>query len=421
MFRYQDILDAEIEITRCLLNTVSNDGSWGTADFSDWGPIITVLAVEHLLRCGYTIDDEWVSDAIASERFSIRKSIHYITEKIHEDGSFGADFWDTCRFGCVIIEQKLQSFVEYHKVHNYIVDYVKSGKLQTLSNQVGSHSDWSGPGTYAVCAKFLFLAGDRDLGNEVLSEAIKMQQHNGCFTGKKTKTGDYKIHPIWHTAQMLMVLMKTPYANNGELIDRIVQWIELAQSDNGEYDDFGQIGIYYTAYAILAMQCIPSQPSAHLDAAVLFLLSQNRNGKYGDCGGTVMVADAFGHLLQPNDLSSISASIRMSDAKSIWEENKTLRSEIENLKKENDELENKLSSADIILSKKDAWKLGIWVAIIIFLLGIIAPIIINVVTDKINQPSQVETQSAGSQLPIESVPSVSNLSNENASSSNNGR
>lgn len=390
MIPYQEVLNAEIEITKFLLQTVSSDGSWATADFSDWGPVITVLAVEHLLRCGVTLEDEWVLESDSSSRFSLRKSIEYLNKNIHEDGSFGADFWDTCRFGCVIIEQNLKEFFPYQAIHDYIVDFAKSDKLQKLSSEIGPSSDWSGPGTFAMCANFLFLSDDRDLGNEVLTEALKMKQSNGCFTGKKNKTGDNKIHPIWHTAQMLMALMKSSFANNEELINCIISWIEQAEGENGEYDDFGQVSIYYTSYAVLAMQSIPSQPSSHLEAAIRFLLSQNRKGKYGDCGGSVMVADALRRQLQPNDLSSIFSFIRMSDAKMIWEKNIDLQRQIDEFKEKITEYERKYSGADIVLSKKDVWIIGIWITVVVLLLGIIAPIIINIVSTKSNELQKEE-------------------------------
>ena len=96
MVNHQNVYTAVTQITEYILNSVSPEGSWGTTDYTDWGPIITVLNVEHLLKCGLSVNEEWtiIKDDKTSQ-CSIEKCIEYLSKIVHDDGSFGVDFWDT--------------------------------------------------------------------------------------------------------------------------------------------------------------------------------------------------------------------------------------------------------------------------------------------------------------------------------------
>ncbi len=249
MATYQTVYNTVVEITEYILDSVSIEGSWGTIDYTDWGPIITALNVEHLLLCGIAIDDEWiVINGANTFHCSINTCLKYLSSKIHDNGSFGADFWDTCKLATIIIEHNLYDYFDYDKIHSYIIQFVNNGGLQVQANDYSQSAEWSGPGTYAACVYYLLCAGQRTLANSILSEAIAMQQGDGSFVGKKTRTGDNVIHPIWHTSQMLKVILKSSYHNNAEMVQKIYHWIESVQGSDGEYDDFGQFVTYITLH-----------------------------------------------------------------------------------------------------------------------------------------------------------------------------
>lgn len=373
------VYNSVIGITKYMLNSVSQDGSWGTTDYTNWGPIITALNIEHLLICGVPVDEEWVVvNGTNTYNCSIKKCIEYLSSAIHENGSFGADFWDTCKLATIIIEQNLYEYFDYDKIHSYIIQFINNGGLEVKANDYSESVEWSGPGTYAACIYYLFCAGERDLANTMLSEAIILQQSDGSFVGKKTRTGDNVIHPIWHTAQMLKVILKSSYNNDAEMVQKITHWIESVQGLEGEYDDFGQFVTYYTAYAALAFLELPQRPQPYTDRSIDYLLRKCKNGKVDDFGGTIMSAQAFDAYIGANDLITVFQTIQVSRSKELLLENKQLKNDIKILSKRIDEYDAKYKDADIILSKKEVWKWGIWFGLITLILGIIVPILINV-------------------------------------------
>ncbi len=380
MVTHQAVNNAVVEITQYMLNSVSQEGSWGTIDYTDWGPIISALNVEHLLHCGLSIEDTWtVQNDTNLYQCSIEKCLEYLSGQIHSDGSFGADFWDTCKLATIIVEQNLYSYFDYNKIHAYILQFIASGGLHTQADDYSQSAEWSGPGTYAACAYYLFCANEKDLANSVLSDAIALQQSDGSFVGKKTRTGDNVIHPIWHTAQMLRVILKSKYSNDADLVQKTTHWIESIQGDDGEYDDFGQFVTYYTAYAALAYLALPQRPQPHTDRSIGYLLRKTRNGKVDDFGGTIMTAQALSAYLNPNDLINVYQTIQISSAKKLLTENQQLKEEVKTLSAKIEEYDTKYKNADIVLSKKDAWKWGLWFGLITLILGIIVPILINLV------------------------------------------
>lgn len=399
MATHRMVYDTVVKITNYILNSVSEEGTWGTSDYTDWGPIITALNVEHLLLCGMAVEDEWtVVNGSNTFHCSIKKCLKYLSNIIHEDGSFGVDFWDTCKLATIIIKQNLYDYFDYNKIHSYIINFVQNGGLQVQANDFSQSTEWSGPGTYAACAHYLLSSQERDLANSVLLEAIKLQQNDGSFVGKKTRTGDNVIHPIWHTSQMLRVILNSCYSNNSDMIQKITHWIESVQGPNGEYDDFGQFVTYYTAYAAIAFLSLPQWPQPYTDYTIDYLLRKSQNGKVDDFGGTIMAAQAFDTYLPDNDLATVYQTIQISRAKELLQENRYLKEKNTILTTQINEYDSKYKDADIVLSKKDAWKLGIWFGLITLILGLLVPVLINVSVDALKNKEEKSTASTTSYM-----------------------
>lgn len=377
---YQTILNATVETTQYMLNSVSPDGSWGTVDYTDWGSIITALNVNHLLFCGLSVDEEWMvlSDQ-KSYSCSIKVCLGYLATQVHDDGSFGADFWDTCKLATLIVEHSLYEYFDYDKIKDYIIRFINDGGLEVSAFDYSKSVEWSGPGTYAACVNYLLRINERDLANSVLTAAISLQQPDGSFVGKKTRTGDNVIHPIWHTSQMLEVILKSGYSNNANLVDSIVQWIESVQGSSGEYDDFGQFVTYYTSYAALAFLKLGNRPQPYTDQAIDYLVAKSHNGKYDDFGGTIMVAMVYDAYLNPNDLRNVYQTIQLSQAKKLLVEVKLQKEQIAILSQKLEEYDEKYKDVDIAFSKKEIWKLGLWIGFLTMSLGIVVPVIVNVI------------------------------------------
>lgn len=391
MADHKQILDAVIETTQYMLNSVSEEGAWGVSDYSDWGPIITALIVEHLLLCGVPIDKEWtVINNSNTYQCSLKKCMNYLAGKIHDDGSFGADFWDTCKFAALIKEKHLEEYFEYEKVHSYIIQFVKGGGLRVQGDDYSQSAEWSGPGTYAACAHYLLRAGERDLADKVLSDAIAMQQSDGSFVGKKTRTGDNLIHPIWHTSQMLKTMLEFGSYDEGR-VKRIEDWIISVQCPDGQYDHFGQFITYYTAYAVLAYLALPKSPAPHTDLAIEYILKKSQNGKYDDFGGTIMAAQAFDAYLSEKVLKNVYQTIQISQANVLLLENNQLKDQTKALEEQVRAYDEKYKDADIILSKKDAWKLSVIFGTVTLILGLIVPVLINAAVAMITKKSEDST------------------------------
>lgn len=377
---YQAILDANIRITTHLLSNTSLTNTWGNNDNNEWEPIITALMVEHLLDCGFSVEDEWLSKDIYC---SVKDCIDYLDSNVHSDGSFGADFWDTCRLATIIIEHDLCNYFDYEKIKRYIIDYINDGKL-TVNNKDMSHAtDWSGPGTYAVCAQYLFNSGEKDLAKKVITEAIDLQHNDGSFTGKKSLTGDNVIHPVWHTAQMYQTMLKMGVGNNDQL-NSIISWIESVMEADGGYGILPGYSAYYTSYAAMAFQNSPVRRNYPREKTYQYLLEHELNSEIESDGGSVMALLAFDLFLGKDQISTIRERIELDNLKKLRLANNQLINQVNELKntikslsQTVDSYEKKYKDADIILSKRD----GFWISIIITLIGIIFPVIVNLIIE----------------------------------------
>ncbi len=123
-----------------------------------------------------------------------------------------------------------------------------------------------------------------------------------------------------------------------------------------------------------------SQP--YTDRSIDYLIRKSQKGKVDDFGGTIMAAQVFDAYLNANDLIAVYQTIQISRSKELLLENKQLKKDVETLTIQIDEYDAKYKEADIILSKKDAWKLGIWFGLITLILGIIVPVLINLLVIK---------------------------------------
>jgi len=382
-----EVTDKLISITRYILDSVSDEGNWESPEHEPWSPIITVCNVDHLLSCGMKEDDEWpISRDGSMYDYSINKSLKYLNSQINPDGSFGADFWDTCRMAVLVLKRKLQQKItnftnlEMYIENKYRADY--------LSNH---DYDWAGPGVYAACADYYLRKGQNDVAKNIIDSVITLQKNDGSFVGHEKRTGGYVVNPIWHTSQVIMTVLGNDIVINEDIVNAAKQYLIDKQSpDTGGYEDFGNYGIYYTAYAILGFLSFSNPPENLKRALSCLMASVSNDGKAGDPGGTIMTALALGKYLG-SDLNSLFDSIQVKRNKSLLSENKALKQKIEELSTEVNTFKTRYKDADIVLTKKEVWKWGILISIFVSVIMFVIPVLTNLVKSIIPKQSDSRT------------------------------
>ena len=360
-----------------ILDSVDRDGSWGGADFEDWKPVITLLTLELLLSCGFAPDSKWtVHEGSEIRTFSLEKSLDYLNVNIRDDGSFGEDFWDACRFGIVLNKYELSDRVPRHgSLYNYIVDSCTRGVYRNREQT------WSGPAYYAAAVDCLDSIGKNDLATTILNELIACQSTDGAFHGPSGPDGNEFVHPVWHTSQALITLLRRQLPPGDDRISKIVKWIISAQDSNGCYKAFSRFSLYYTAYAIIGLSALASPPKDEMERSVEWLKSNiSQTGKAADSGGTLMTAMAL-RAIEPADLNFRVSIVDLRRLETLENVSSTLEQENSQLKNsilekgaELELLRTRFRNADIVLSKKEVFILTVVMAVILMIGGVLLPL-----------------------------------------------
>ena len=361
-----EVTDKLVSVTRYILDTMSEEGNWKSPEHEPWGPIITVLNVDHLLSCGMKIDDEWSVNCNGQiHKCTLNKCLEYLNSQINQDGNFGADFWDSCKMAAFVLKYKIQEKIpKFTCLQEYIKNKYNIGYLS-------SHDyNWAGPGAYAACADFFLYNGQSDIAKAIINSVITLQKRDGSFVGMEKSTGGYFVNPIWHTSQVIMTILNSHYDINEDIVNNAKQYMIDKQAPNGGYDDFSNYGIYYASYAILGFLAFNNRPENLKRALDNVINLISIEGKVGDAGGTTMVALALGKYLG-DDVHNIFEKIQIKRSKALLEENKILKQKNDELISQINVFNTRYGDADIVLTKKEVWKWGILLAIIIFIIPIL--------------------------------------------------
>lgn len=364
-----------------ILDSVSEDGSWGTADFEDWAPIITVLTVDLLLSVGIDPNMKWIVDrGVQTFECSLSLSIHqYIDNNIREDGSFGEDFWDACKLGALLNKYSFHDrFTRSEKLGRYIIDAVERDEYRAKDKT------WCGPGYYAAAVDYLDGIGKTDLATTIYNELVACQCHDGSFRGPVGIDGNEVVHPVWHTSQALITFLRRQVSEKDQKILKILEWIKSAQDDSGCFKAFSRYGIYYTAYAVLGLSALSNPPLDILQKSIDWLVSNiSPTGKVADGGGTLMTALAL-RAVEKSDLSFQVSIVELRRLTTLEGRCKVLENDNAKLKEHNNRLtadigeyREKYKNADFVLTKADVFKFSIMIAVLVLVLGIIVPLLIT--------------------------------------------
>ena len=358
-----------------ILDSVDQNGSWGSTDFEDWAPIITALTLELLLRCGLTLDSKWYAlKGGQLQETTLRQSIQYINSSIHNDGSFGEDLWDALRLGSIVKTFDLENEISARRqLYGYIDDQLQK-KAYRRRDQT-----WSGPGFLAAAVDYCEKRGQSEQAAKLFEELTTLQSETGEFRGSTTPDGNELASPLWHTSQALITYLERGLSEHDLRVAKIVQWLVEHQAQHGSWRGFSRYEGYYTSYGIIAISRLSSPPSECLNKAISWLKSQMApSGKVADAGGTIMAAMALS-AVEGYSLETKLSILEYHNAEHLNSIASTLKKELSEkdtrLAETQAELKNmkiRYSDAEIVFTKKQAWVIGIVVALGGIIIGVLS-------------------------------------------------
>jgi len=362
-----------------ILDTVGMRGAWG-GDFEDWEPIITALTVKLLFQAGFKPETSWSivkDDKI--QNMVLSTSILFLNGCIGDDGNFGEDIWDASRFASIVEEYQLHDRVgRYHMLKKYILEYSKN---QNYRREKGT---WAGPGSIAAIIDYLDLVHETALSGVIFDDLTKLQLEDGSFHGHMDEVGNEFVHTIWHTTQVLMTYLGRGVSERDSRVQSMIQFICATQEKNtGCWRAFSQFDVYFTSYALMALNRLSRKPQDAIATALGWLSTQVSNtGKIRDIGGTTMgglaLISCYGSKLEfPVTLAEI-RKLEMAEHVNT-KLTRELAVKQEALSRKDEELQtfrNKYSGAEIVLTKKEVFKYTIVVGI----LGVILTLVPSLIT-----------------------------------------
>ncbi len=279
---------ALIKALGCLLENVGPGKHW--CDFQEeWNPIITCITAELLLDCGLDPDTPWHVKREHYLRYTLREVFTWLDHCVTADGAFGTDFWDAARLGNLVEKHKLQSsFPSYERLRCRLLKTIDTAAIG-LDGSV-----WNGPGFLAVATDYLDSLGKGSQGDALVQRLLSLQVKDGSWQGVLGPDGHPVVSPVWHTAQVVLVLSRRGRADYRAAVNRGIDWLRKTQENVGCWPGVQQYLIYFTAYAVLALLKAESPDRVAIGRAAAYLKSRMAaDGKCSDLGGTLMCAVAL--------------------------------------------------------------------------------------------------------------------------------
>jgi hypothetical protein len=146
----------------------------------------------------------------------------------------------------------------------------------------------------AAAITYLDLLGKRAESDSLLQRLIAAQAADGSWKGVIGPDGHPVVSPVWHTAQVVLVLARSDRTVHRERIKNAIDWLRSTQDQSGSWPGVQQYLIYFTSYAILALLQAETRERQAVERAVHYLKSRmGTDGKCSDLGGTLMCAIAL--------------------------------------------------------------------------------------------------------------------------------
>lgn len=218
-----------------LLNSQSDEGCWGPEEYLYFRPIMTVQAIETLLRMGLNINTEWEIFGSGTNPIrigSIKKAFDWLISAQNSDGGWGEDFWDTCQVIKALLYGGYPSQTPaIEKGVEYLRHIINEQWKPELDKQ------WFGPAFYAAGAEVFALIGETNVVTSLIRQIWDSQDvSEGKFCGPKLPSGGYRIDCVWHTSQVLIAFHEIGASSaSSSKINQAVNWLKTTQSESGSW------------------------------------------------------------------------------------------------------------------------------------------------------------------------------------------
>jgi len=389
---------ALFKILSYILDSVNEDGSWGSSDYEDWKCILTTLTADLLLSCNIEPNATWF---VNNKKIEFSKTIQFLNNSIQDTGACGEDYWDACRLGVLINKYSLQDkFSNFQKLHTYIIQSIDQKVYQS------KNEGWSGPGFYAITIDYLDSIKIMDvtlsnIANTIYDELIRQQSTDGSFRGATNKTGQEFVSPIWHTFQVLQTLLRRGVPQTDEKIKKIVDWVKQEQEDDGSFKDY-KFTIMCTSYIITSLSNLNDCQDT-IKKGLGFLHNQLHNPKL-DSAQRIMLALAL-RSAENTQLYFNATILDLKNLETLESLNEELTNEFNQCKSNLSEKETKLQEYEkkykdvgVVFTQTQAWLLGIILGLVFTVLVSAVFYLLGTKQDNLSNSNKTDTQY---EIPIE--------------------
>ena len=343
--------NANALVLKRIKSTLNADGYWN-GDYGNWDAIVAVCNLETMITFGVSLDESWeVTNNGITYDVNLKKVIEYLRSKIVKKGSdyfFGEDSWDLFRLVLVIKKLKLEKeFPEYKNLEKYCLRLCEDDHLFDL------HDKWTGPAVLALGMELCTLLRKTKQKNTLLQSLLSMRNADGSW-GDSSNDGLC----IWHTSQVLNVITLDS-SEEKRSIDCIIQHM---QNDSFQREYY--LKDYYTSYALWAMHNKGYVDNKSFLDALRDIKERLEAEQIQDRGGLSMIGTVLSRLFTESG-KLIDIMIREGELTDYIEENKRLKSEVEELKKKVE----KYSDGGVYIRKRTVkilgWLIGVILAAVI--------------------------------------------------------
>lgn len=328
-----------------LLQSQSENGSWGTPDYPPWTDVITGLSIQLLTRLGFHAYSSWeiIKSGVPKQFIGgIQIAINYLSTSQLPSGQWGEDVFDTCQ-----VVKALLPFRNDPEVSKHIdlgIQYIDQAILS--EKNLENSGEWAGPGFYAAIVEVFNILGKLSQKPKLVDILLHYQNEDGSFTNKQTSHDNGNIDLcVWHTSLAIITLNSLGIPSQSNKLSHAVNWLEQNQNEDGSWGvALIRHKAIYTGYGVIALAKIKSPKDERVLKGVNWLTShQISEGRVGGQEGTIMASLAFSEVFP----SALAFGMPLNVIIDVQKSNKECIEELERLENEFIKIDKK----NIVLSK----------------------------------------------------------------------
>jgi pyruvate,water dikinase len=282
-----------------LLSNQHKDGAWRIEGHPEWDEASTAMVVQMLVDGGIPATLQWQGSGNEENagELGIPKAIHFLAQRVAQNGCWGSDLWDTCQVlralhccGVPHTEPLLQRPLHFIQ-----------GELNQSLN-ASKEQEWFGAGFLAVALRMFSEFGLTADAIQCLQLLLTCQDLSGDFYGPNADKGGTKVPSEWHTAQAVSALARCAGDNSEakRAVDAACAWLLSRQQTNGawgvSYEPYLSYNTFFTAYCMIALLDANRSKDVVMKAYKWLRGQQKASAGFGDLGSSLMAMSAFQSL-----------------------------------------------------------------------------------------------------------------------------